>query len=406
MTDLERRSLLAAATGIVAGAAVGTAQAATGASREVKIDHENLTPEQKKLMGVRFKRLDAESHLDFVTGFRRVMGRVPANREATAETERFLKSKGMSSLDDTDLSHEQAWNLITQDQPYAARLRLMSTVQTLMWDRTMRALHTDRAELMAALDKSDKSGPGKLELNPNLAIPDYARHEIHQQPGGYVGDPLGGFVYHHAVTQGFRGGTADHDENHIEYTQKHLKPEDGRVMRILDIACGTGQSTTPMKMRFPDAEVWGVEVGAPMIRYAHYRACKMGLQVNFRQALVEDCGFPDNHFDMVVEHLMFHEVGPEAHERIVKEIFRMLRPGGTFSHHDLVSEGNPTVKPSHTVTGKAQLWETTRHNNYEPHYLKYSGSDFPGLLRKTGFNVSFPDKSGGGGTHVYATKPV
>ena len=406
MTDLERRTVLATAAAALTGAAVGTAEAADKPSREVAIDHENLTPEQRKLMGVRFKGLEAESHLDFVTGFRRVMGRVGGNRDASTETERFLRAKGMSTLDDTDLNHEQAWNLITQDQPFAARLRLMSTIQTLMWDRTMRAMHADRAELLTALEKSDKSGPGKLELNPNLQIPDYARHEIHQQPGGYVGDPLGGFVYHHAVTQGFRGGTADHDENHIEYTQQHLKPADGKVKRVLDIACGTGQSTTPMKMRFPDAEVWGLEVGAPMVRYAHYRAAKMGLEVNFRHGLVEENGFPDNHFCMVTEHLMFHEVAVENHEKIVKEIFRVLRPGGTFSHHDLVSEGNPKQKPSHTVTGKAQLWETTRHNNYEPHYLKYSGSDFPELLRKTGFVVSFPDRSGGGGTHVFATKPV
>src|SRR5580704_15224399 len=138
MVDMERRTLLATASAALAtGAAVGVAEAKTdnGPSLDVKIDPHNLTDEQKKMLGIRFRTLDAESQLDFVTGFRRVMGRLPGTREATGETERFLKSKGTSTLDDTDLSAEQAYNLLIQDQPYAARLRMMCTIQSLMWDR-------------------------------------------------------------------------------------------------------------------------------------------------------------------------------------------------------------------------------------------------------------------------------
>lgn len=404
---LERRSVLAAASATLAAAAAPAVAKteAKGASQDVKIDPQNLTDAQKKMLGIRFRTLDAESQLDFVTGFRRVMGRLGGGPEQTRATEEFLRSKGQSTLDDTNLTHEQSWDLLVQNEPNAAQMRLMNTIQTTMWDRASRAMHADRRELMELLNKSDSSGPGKLELNPNLKIPDSARHEIHQQPGGYVGDPLGGFVYHYAVTLGFRSGTAYHDENHLEYTQGHAKPADGKVNRILDIGCGTGQSTTPMKMRFPDAEVWGLEVGAPMIRYAHYRACKMGLEVNFRHALAEETGFPDNHFDVVTDHLLFHEVAPDRIAMIVPEIFRILRPGGVFSHHDLLTEGRPDVQPSKTVPGKARLWETKRHNNYETHYLNFSQSDFPALLRKAGFTVTFDSKPGAG-QYVFATKPA
>ncbi|MCB2107458.1 MAG: class I SAM-dependent methyltransferase [Rhodobacteraceae bacterium] len=406
MVDMERRTALATASAAIAAATTGSAAAKTsGPSRDVKIDPNNLTDAQKKMLGIRFRKLDPESHLDFVTGFRRVLGRQGGSRASAEEVQRYLKSKGVSAGQDTDLSHEDSWNLMVQNGPYAAQLRLMCSIQSVMWDRASRALHADRHDLLAALEKSDVSGPGKLELDPDLEIPDTARHEIHQQPGGYCGDPLGGFVYHHAVTQGFRAGTADHDENHIEYTQAHAKPTDGMVNRILDIGCGTGQSTTPMKMRFPDAEVWGLEVGAPMIRYAHYRAAKMGLDVNFRHALAENTKFPDNHFDLVTDHLLFHEVAPDRIAMIVPEIFRILRPGGVFSHHDLLTEGHPTIQPSHTVPGKARLWETRRHNNYETHYLAYSQSDFPEQLRKAGFEVSFPPPTTGT-RHVTATKPA
>ena len=66
-----------------------------------------------------------------------------------------------------------------------------------------------------------------------------------------------------------------------------------------------------------------------------------------------------------------------------------------------MSAGGP---PRKTVTGKASLWETHRHNNYESHYLKYSGTDFPEMLRKAGFTVSFPEKPAAGTRLVTATK--
>jgi len=391
MVDIDRRTLLATSAAV---AAAGAAEAAEEIV-DIKIDPKNLTPEQKKLLGIRFRTLDGESHQNFIAGMKRYNGSLSGRPEFTRDLDAFLKTKGTSLLDDTTLDAEGAWKLLMEHQPSAARLRLAAATQTLMWDDGVRDLMPDRKDLFALLDEYETKGPGKLELNPKLDPPKYTRHEIHQQPGGFVGDPLGGWVYHYVVTQGHRGGMGYFDENHISYTQAHEKPKDGKVRRILDIGSGTGQSTTPMKMRFPNAEVWGIEVGGPMVRYAHYRAAKMGIDVNFRHGLAEESGFPDNHFDMVTDHLMFHEVqhqGDEGSSKIVKEIFRVLRPGGVFSHHDGTTAGWPKGGwPAETITARANAWEQLRLNNYEPWYLEYHDSDFPNLLRKTGFKVEFPE---------------
>jgi ubiquinone/menaquinone biosynthesis C-methylase UbiE len=238
-----------------------------------------------------------------------------------------------------------------------------------------------------------------------MPIPDSARHEIHQQPGGYVGDPIGGLVYHYAVTLGFRGGTADHDENHLQNALNRIKPADGQVRRILDMGCGTGQSTTALKMRFPDAEVWGIDIAAPMVRYAHYRAAKMGLEVNFRQADSAKTGFPDGYFDMVCEHLMFHEASVENGEAIVKEAGRLVRLGGTMDHSDMGTRGNPQHHPSYTVPARARAWETQRRNNYEPHWNTYANWDFPAALRRSGFEPKYDGPPGVGSSgKLYAIK--
>ena len=83
-------------------------------------------------------------------------------------------------------------------------------------------------------------------------------------------------------------------------------PADGRVKRILDMGCGIGQLTVGLKKQHPDAEVWGIDHSAPMVRYAHRRAVDLGVDVHFRQALAHRTGFADGSVDLVTAYILFH----------------------------------------------------------------------------------------------------
>jgi ubiquinone/menaquinone biosynthesis C-methylase UbiE len=174
-----------------------------------------------------------------------------------------------------------------------------------------------------------------------------------------------------------------------------MKPADGQVRRILDLGCGSGLTTTALKTRFPDAEVWGIDAGGPMVRYAHHRAARLGVHVHFAQRLIEDNRFPDEHFDIVSSYILFHEVSHDAAVKAVREIARVLRPGGIYNHVDTLSEGmveqGPTSYPvreeSATIVSKANAWQNHRHN-IEPWALEYRNSNFPGMLREAGFDVT------------------
>src|SRR3546814_4513306 len=48
--------------------------------------------------------------------------------------------------------------------------------------------------------------------------------------------------------------------------------------RIVDLGCGFGKSTWPLKRRFPDAEVIGLDLSAPCLRLALDRANTAGLR--------------------------------------------------------------------------------------------------------------------------------
>jgi SAM-dependent methyltransferase len=371
-------------------------------------DAGGMTEAHKQLHAVRLPKLDQESVMDFVLGYKRALAAGRKDPRLSEHIAAFLRSKGLSPDSETNMDYEQAFDAMMEDPLYAARTRALWTSQDLMWDRVMRVFHRDADTFLAAMEATDNSGPGMLELNPDLEIPDYARHEIHRQPGGFVGDPFAGWAYHWALTKVFYQGRSDHDEMHTALAESHPMPKDGQVRRILDFGCSAGMTTTAYKERFPEAEVWGIDCGGPMVRYAHYRAVKLGLDVNFAQRLAEDSKFPDNYFCLIDDFFVFHEVTIDAARQIAAEMFRVMRPGGVWKHNDIASEGNPAARPNRTILGKANSWDTHR-NNYEPWWIDRENCDFPRLLREAGFIVDIEGDSRPNGVlvpRVISTKPV
>jgi ubiquinone/menaquinone biosynthesis C-methylase UbiE len=375
------------------------------AESEVRIDPTRLPAELKARHGVRFPGLDANSHQDFARGFKSWLSADWQKPEALKTRELALTARGFPP-GATTLDYVECFAVLMQDPVFAARTRLQWSIHDFMWDRAMRAFHLESDAFLRAMEETDRSGPGTLTLRPDIAMPDYVRHEIHRQPGGFVGDPFAGWVYHYALTLAHYGGRSDHDEIFFQIAQSHPLPADGKVSRILDIGCGPGQCTTAFRQRFPRAEVWGLDIGGPMVRYAHHRAVKLGIEVHFTQDLAESMPFPDGHFDLVSDYIMFHETNRDAMRKIVKEVYRVLRPGGVFGHLDAFTAGHPTRPPPDDLQGKAMLWNIYR-NNYEPFYLDYSELDFPSVLREAGFQVDLegPPVLWNGRPRTLATKP-
>jgi ubiquinone/menaquinone biosynthesis C-methylase UbiE len=109
------------------------------------------------------------------------------------------------------------------------------------------------------------------------------------------------------------------------------------------------------------------------------KAADNGIAVNYVQRLAEDTKFPDNHFDIVVSNLLFHEVNYTGTQAIIKEVGRVLRPGGVFSPTD--DNKNPE-----TVKGKYTLWYNYRWN-HEDWYADWHRIDFPAEFKKSGMKV-------------------
>ncbi|MBM3513635.1 MAG: class I SAM-dependent methyltransferase [Alphaproteobacteria bacterium] len=340
----------------------------------------------------RLPTADLEANDEFLTTFR-AWANGPLTQAANARAREIMTARGIDP--EAEMPLARAFEPFADDAVIQARHHVWLHAQNLMWRNLRRELHDNYDGYMAEMEAADASGPGTLELNPNLAIPDYATHEIHLQPGGYVGDPFAGHLYHYG-TNNFYTGRNNQDELHRRYASSVPAPADKTVRRILDQGCGCGQMSVALKERFPNAEVWGIDVSGPMVRYAHMRAVDLGVDVRFAQRLAEDCKFPDGHFDIVTSYILHHEVTAEASRGITREAHRVLRAGGIYYPIDINTAGTRGMVAGAGPFNQVRNWMSHRWT-HERWLFEYNSFDHATETRRVGFEVTEDGSSSGMG---------
>ena len=99
--------------------------------------------------------------------------------------------------------------------------------------------------------------------------------------------------------------------------------------RLLEVPVGTGVLTMPVYKGLPNADITCLDYSADMMATAQHRAESMGLRnTRFQQGDVGKLPFADSSFDLVLSLNGFHAF-PDK-KAAYREIFRVLKPGGTF----------------------------------------------------------------------------
>jgi SAM-dependent methyltransferase len=213
--------------------------------------------------------------------------------------------------------------------------------QELMWDNVSDSVERQLAELEAKFRSRPTAG-GTLRLNPDFVQPPYiAAFDNHRMPGSYYSqsgadDLRAGALFDGAAALYHvnRNGGAMNDARGwtiIDHVETRF-PGLGTPKRILDLGCTVGQSTLTYGEKWPGAEVHAIDLGAPLLRYAHARAEYLGKAVHFSQQNAEQTDFPDGYFDLIVSTAVLHETNRPATQRIFAECHRLLRPGGVMAH--------------------------------------------------------------------------
>ena len=343
------------------------------------------------------QRSDA-AYLDFVEGFREYILGEGADFERRIDAE--LVAAGVR-LGRTLQDPEEIGRVVRAMPVGPLRDRLSRTQQEMKWHVLARTFDGQRAALVAELERWDERGPGRLQLDPKFTVPPYLNVHFHLQPGGYYKDELSGYLYHYGTKVFFRGDN-DRDELHAKLVSMVPAPADGRVSRVLDLACSIGQSTTAFKTRYPEAEIWGIDYSAPMLRTAHRRAAMLGVDVDFAQRLIEKTNFSDRHFDVSFAFIVFHELPLRIIHDTVREAARVTRPGGMFAVFDFAGSAN--MSPFQ----RYHRYFDARHNG-EPYSQDFCDCAFERILADNGFKVAanpLAARAGGAGymQHRFATR--
>jgi ubiquinone/menaquinone biosynthesis C-methylase UbiE len=109
--------------------------------------------------------------------------------------------------------------------------------------------------------------------------------------------------------------------------------------RVLEIGCGTGSLLLLVKKAQPTADVVGLDPDPNALAIARRKARRAGVEISLDQGFADALPYPDASFDRVLSSFMFHHLSRDVKEKTLREVRRVLKPGGRFHMVDFAPSG-------------------------------------------------------------------
>jgi SAM-dependent methyltransferase len=296
----------------------------------------------------------------------------------------FRAEKGRAPADGREVRRAMLPN------PYfKAWSALRYTAQEMTWWSVLPQVERNLPKLVARVQQI---GPrnrvgGTLRLDPDVEIPrEVSELDIHLMPGCYhtehgADDVAQGALYTYGTSvfgsglklATWRGGVAASIARWLAIAHPELRP-----LKLLDLGCTTGSNLFPYLEVFPGCEGYGVDIGAPLLRYAHARAETLGHKVHFSQQRAEKLDYPDATFDVVCSSFFLHEIPVKSTRQVLRECYRVLKPGGIMVHMELPPSSE--TDPYYTF-----YLDWDAYYNNEPHYAAFRALDLRKEVLAAGF---------------------
>ena len=121
---------------------------------------------------------------------------------------------------------------------------------------------------------------------------------------------------------------------------------------VLDLGSGGGIDVLLTARRIgPTGKAYGLDMTDEMLELARDNQRKAGVQnVEFLKGEIENIPLPDNSVDVIISNCVINLSADK--DRVLREAFRVLKPGGRFAVSDIVVRGEMPKEIQHMV----ELW--------------------------------------------------
>jgi SAM-dependent methyltransferase len=325
--------------------------------------------------------LDERTHLDMVAQLN-----VFATERLAPAVKRAYDRQGVTAAD-----RHEVRKLMDHEPSYRTWSLLRRNTMEMRQHVVRELVARQRAELAERARKLNQAGElaGTLKLDPSLEIPRYVSAvDQHLLRGGYtlevLEDDVSNAANYDAGMFATLGGGAGPWNNAAGRALVSWLRENFPAFypsRIVDLGCGLGHNTLPLRKCFPHAEIIAIDVAAPMLRYGHARARSLGItDVQFWQQDAVRTSLPTGSCDLVFTTMVLHETSKEALPKFFQEAHRLLRAGGLTIHLE-----QPTYRGLPPLEQFMRDWDG-KYNN-EPFWSALHETDLPGLLNSAGFSA-------------------
>ncbi len=136
-----------------------------------------------------------------------------------------------------------------------------------------------------------------------------------------------------------------------------LQPGD----KVLDVGCGPGEILRLLCLKYPDHEFTGLDMDPEILAIARKN---LPSAVNLTQGSADALPFLAGQFEVITSSLMIHHLTPEQKQKMMWEVYRVLKPGGRFYLFDFAPPTSWCGKIFTTIFRKAEQLDDALTGKY------------------------------------------
>ena len=211
--------------------------------------------------------------------------------------------------------------------------------------------------------------------------PSYYLQNFHNQTNGYLSD-MSANLYDFQVEILFSGMANPMRRRILAPLKQNLSRFEDlppQSMKVLDVACGSGYTLKLIRATLPKASLFGTDLSPAYLRKANQLLSEIpGELPQLLQANSEELPYQDNYFHGVTSVFLFHELPPNARQKVIEESFRVVKPGGVF----IICDSIQILDYPEFET----ILENFPAMFHEPYYKSYVKDDLVERLKLAGFD--------------------